>query len=165
MLFAFLACRPKENSQMNPSMVTPSEVQPSIDTQNQVFMNAIQAGNMDSLEMVYSEDGWILPPNNDAVKSLGGIKSFMQDLVESGVNDIQLTSGELHVIGDSNAVETGMYRVFMNDQQVDEGKYMVLWKNEEGAWRIYRDMWNTNMPAPQPADTTGMENDTTETDM
>ena len=32
-------------------------------------------------------------------------------------------------------------------QAIDAGKDLVVWKNEHGAWRLYRDIWNSNQPA------------------
>jgi hypothetical protein len=31
---------------------------------------------------------------------------------------------------------------------VDQGKYVVSWKKEEGVWKLDRDIWNTSSPAP-----------------
>ena len=29
---------------------------------------------------------------------------------------------------------------------LDKGKYVVVWENENGSWKIYRDIFNTSMP-------------------
>jgi ketosteroid isomerase-like protein len=29
---------------------------------------------------------------------------------------------------------------------VDRGKYIVIWKREQGQWKLHRDIWNTSMP-------------------
>jgi hypothetical protein len=30
---------------------------------------------------------------------------------------------------------------------LDQGKYVVVWKRELGQWKLYRDIWNTSVPA------------------
>jgi hypothetical protein len=29
---------------------------------------------------------------------------------------------------------------------LDVGKYIVIWKWEQGRWQIYRDIWTSNLP-------------------
>jgi len=31
---------------------------------------------------------------------------------------------------------------------LDKGKYIVIWKQEEGQWKLHRDIFNSSMPAP-----------------
>jgi ketosteroid isomerase-like protein len=32
-------------------------------------------------------------------------------------------------------------------QVADAGKYLVIWKQEIGAWKLHRDVWTTSRPA------------------
>ena len=32
-------------------------------------------------------------------------------------------------------------------KHLDHGKYLVFYKKEGGRWKIYRDIWNSSMPA------------------
>ena len=29
----------------------------------------------------------------------------------------------------------------------DSGKYLVVWKNDGGSWKLHRDIWTTSQPA------------------
>lgn len=33
-----------------------------------------------------------------------------------------------------------------NDKFLDKGKYIVLWKKEDGEWKLFRDCYNSDMP-------------------
>jgi len=45
-------------------------------------------------------------------------------------------------------IEIGRYTLYgANDAQMDAGKYIVIWKQENGDWKLHRDIWNTNTPA------------------
>ena len=30
---------------------------------------------------------------------------------------------------------------------MDQGKYVVIFKQVEGRWKLHRDIWNTSLPA------------------
>jgi ketosteroid isomerase-like protein len=32
-------------------------------------------------------------------------------------------------------------------KQIDKGKYIVLWKKEDGKWKLFRDCYNSDLPA------------------
>lgn len=46
------------------------------------------------------------------------------------------------------AIEMGRYQpLATSDAVADQGKYIVVWKNENGAWKLHRDIWTTSEPA------------------
>jgi ketosteroid isomerase-like protein len=50
--------------------------------------------------------------------------------------------------GADTAIELGKYTLVLKDRRVaDAGKYLVVWKQQGGAWKLYRDVWNTSQPA------------------
>jgi hypothetical protein len=47
----------------------------------------------------------------------------------------------------SAANEVGKYRITgEGGKLLDTGKYVVVWKREQGQWKLHRDIWNTSMP-------------------
>lgn len=69
-----------------------------------------------------------------------------------GIRDIKLTMDEV-TGGNEIVAETGIYEVFADKgQAIDKGKYIVIWKEENGKWKMHRDIWNTDMPAPPPSE-------------
>jgi ketosteroid isomerase-like protein len=46
------------------------------------------------------------------------------------------------------AHEIGRYTLKTGTGEVaDSGKYLVVWKQEGGAWKLHRDIWTTSRPA------------------
>jgi len=46
-------------------------------------------------------------------------------------------------------VEEGEYTFMGEDgEQLDKGKYIVLWKMEDGKWKLFRDCYNSDLPIP-----------------
>jgi ketosteroid isomerase-like protein len=41
----------------------------------------------------------------------------------------------------------GRYTLYAGDNDVDKGKYVLIWKREAGQWRIHRDIVNSSRPA------------------
>ena len=37
-----------------------------------------------------------------------------------------------------------------NTGSVDNGKFIAIWKQEDGKWKLFREIWNTNNAPPVP---------------
>jgi uncharacterized protein (TIGR02246 family) len=99
---------------------------------------------------LYTESGQVLPPNSDAVVGRQAIRAFFQSLLEAGITAVTLATTEVEGFGDT-AYEVGRYTLGGEGGQVlDQGKYVVIWKQEDGKWKLHRDIFATNLPAPQP---------------
>ena len=50
--------------------------------------------------------------------------------------------------GDTLLIDQGNYRmVYGKERTVEVGKYLNVWTQEDGAWKILSSIWNTNTPA------------------
>jgi ketosteroid isomerase-like protein len=75
-----------------------------------------------------------------------GIESAWGQVIRMGVKSVKVNT--VDVIGNAQLlVETGMFELYGdNNKLLDKGKYVVVWKPENGGWKIYRDIGNSNMP-------------------
>jgi ketosteroid isomerase-like protein len=56
---------------------------------------------------------------------------------------------EVEGLGDT-AIEIGELTLYGAEAQVlDKGKYMVIWKRQDGKWKLHRDIFNSSMPPPE----------------
>lgn len=142
--FFFLSCT-------QPTQVDQAELEAKIGEVNEKWMAALQQGNAAGVAECYTEDSQFMPPNAPTMKGREGVKAFMDGIMKAGVKKIQLTTSEIE--GDSKrALETGTYQIIVDgDKVVDQGKYLVEWKNLNGKWYFHRDMFNSNMPSPRIA--------------
>jgi uncharacterized protein (TIGR02246 family) len=113
---------------------------------NKSFMEMYASGDAAGIAGLYTEDGQLLPPNSEILTGREAVAGFWQFVMGLGIATVRLETVELEVLGDA-AVEIGRYTLAGGGgQPVDGGKYLVVWKNEGGAWKLHRDIWNTSTP-------------------
>ena len=106
-------------------------------------------GDAEGMGKLYTTGGQLLPTNSDFVTGNEAIQAFWQAVMDMGIKTAELETVELEGHGDT-AIEVGRYALGGDGGQVlDKGKYIVIWKQEGGQWKLHRDIWNTSMPAPE----------------
>ena len=124
-----------------------SDAHEAITEVNKRFTDAYARGDAAGVAALYTIDGQLLPPNSEILTGHEPIAGFWQFVMGLGISTVRLDSSELGVQG-GMAVEIGQYTLAGSDgNTIDTGKYLVVWKNEGGAWKLHRDIWNTSMPA------------------
>ena len=110
------------------------------------FGEEIRRGDSVALASHYASDAVVMPPNSEEVKG-NNIAGLWGGTLKMGVKDFKLTITDITGGGDLY-VETRHYEVFGADNKsLDKGKYVAVWKKENGNWKMYRDIWNSNMAA------------------
>jgi uncharacterized protein (TIGR02246 family) len=113
------------------------------------FTAAYNRGDAAGVAAFYTENAQLLPPNSDFVPGRQAIQAFWQGAMDSGIKALSLKTVELAGHGDI-ATEVGKYTLHGEEgQALDQGKYIVIYKQEGGEWKLHRDMFNSSMPAPQ----------------
>lgn len=114
---------------------------------NKVFMDRYRRGEAARMAELYTEDGQVLPPNADFVTGRTEIQALWQGLMDMGIKEVNLETGEVEA-RDDTAYEVSTYKLLdANGQTLDRGKYIVIWKLEDGDWMLHRDIFNSSMPA------------------
>jgi uncharacterized protein (TIGR02246 family) len=129
-------------------MAISTEIRGIIGNTNERFMGAFKKGDAPGVASLYTVEGQLLPPNSDVVTGRASIEEVWKSVMGMGIKDAKLESVEVDALGDT-AVEVGRYTLSGEGGQVlDTGKYVVIWKKEDDAWRYHRDIWNSSMPLP-----------------
>ena len=123
-----------------------SETGAAIAAVNEHFMKVFAQGDAAGMGSLYTEKGQLLPPNAGIITGPGPISEFWGGAMGMGIKEVKLSTLELDDLG-STAVETGEYRLFAEGgQALDQGTYLVVWKNDGNGWKLDKDIWNTNTP-------------------
>lgn len=122
----------------------------AIAASNDAFMAAFTKGDSTGVAACYATDGKIMPAGMPAIEGQAGISGFVAASVHMGLKDFKLSTSNVWG-GEELVGEEGTYTLTAADgTAVDNGKYIVLWKKENGAWKMFRDVWTSNV-APAPA--------------
>ena len=127
----------------------PSDIREVIEEGNQQWSIAFSTGDSAALAAMYTPNAQLFPMHSEVVSGREAIQQFWQGVMASGVKGATLTTLEVDEQGDT-AYEVGKYELRGEGHKVlDHGKYVVIWKREQGQWRLHRDIWNSNLPAPK----------------
>ncbi len=128
-------------------MTNSTDVHDAIVAADETFMTTFSRGDAAGIAALYTTNGQFLPPNSDVVTGKQAIQATFQGLMDMGIKTVKLETTEVEGYGDT-ASEVGRYTLGGEDGQVmDQGKFLVIWKQEAGQWKLHRDMINTSMPA------------------
>ena len=132
-----------------PQQDNTDEARAGIEATNAAFMTAITQDNAAGVAACYTEDAQLMPPNGEIVSGREAVQSFFKGMIDAGLT-IQLNTTEVEGHGDT-AHEVGTATITGEDgQTIDEAKYIVIWKNVDGQWKLHRDIFNSNNPPPAP---------------
>jgi ketosteroid isomerase-like protein len=77
------------------------------------------------------------------------IVAFFGEFMKAGDLSLTLETVDVEELGD-DVLEVGRYTLTITpaqgDAQKDEGKYVVVWRREDGSVKLHVDMFNTSLP-------------------
>lgn len=121
-------------------------IRATIAARNQEFVRAFGRGDIAGIAALYTEQAHLLPPGSDLVQGRAAIESFWQQARASGILEVQLTTVEFAAESEQLVCEIGRYVLTIQqggERVQSPGKYVVLWKQEEGEWKLHVDIWNS----------------------
>jgi uncharacterized protein (TIGR02246 family) len=115
---------------------------------NEKFMADFKQGDAAGVAALYTADARLLPPNSQMIIGVKGIQEFWQGAMSLGIKEAKLETIDVET-RDDLAIEVGRYTLRIEpaggNSQIDSGKYVVVWKNDNGRWKLHIDIWNTSI--------------------
>jgi ketosteroid isomerase-like protein len=111
-----------------------------IDSINTKFSEQIKNGDSIALASHYSTDAAILLPKSEPIKGKD-ILSAWGSMLRAGTEDISFQTIDLAGNNDF-LIETGYIKTKGSENTINKSKYLVVWKKQNGEWKLYRDMVN-----------------------
>jgi uncharacterized protein (TIGR02246 family) len=109
------------------------------------------AGDADGWATLWMEDGVQMPPDAPPVVGRSQIREKLRSLLAQFRFDMHIQTQEVRTAGDW-AFARGMYQATLVPKAGGpgipiDGKFMtILARQSDGSWRIYRDIFNSNVP-------------------
>lgn len=117
------------------------------------WTEAYNAGDVDKIVALYTDDAVVMPTNAPALNGHAAIKDFLtKDIAalkaagltaKDGVGDVGISGDLAWHAGTSSVIDAA-------GKTVETGKYVEVWQRANGKWLIVRDIWNDDAP-PEPA--------------
>jgi len=116
---------------------------------NDGYIRAILSEDLDLLMTYYAEDVTLLPPMSPPIKGKNAVRAYWAEgMKQTTVIEAESTLDEILVFGNW-AYSRGRYKgkSIPDDgghEYDDKLNFSGMWhRNEDGSWRIARDMWNS----------------------
>jgi ketosteroid isomerase-like protein len=114
---------------------------------NKQWMDAYSRGDAVSVGAFYTDDARSLPPNSDTIHEKQAIVEYWKAAMEMGIKGLKIETKEVESQNDT-AYEIGETTLTgERGKIIDKLKYMVIWKYQNGQWKIHREIWNSSMKA------------------
>lgn len=121
-------------------------VKKHISEANKTYGERFRTNDLNWYNERYCSNACSNPPNMPAVCGTKAIMEFSYGTGE--YKDYQIIITETEVYGTADAViEEGVYS-FPDGQggSFDKGKFIAIWKQENDKWKLYREIWNSDVP-------------------
>lgn len=110
------------------------------------FSGYVMASDYDNIDASYTRDAKIFP-NNMKIVDGEGIKKYW--ILPEGFSTPhhKIFPEEITIVDDNTAYDYGYYEGKTKNAEGEEsswkGKYVIVWKKEEGNWKMHLDIWNS----------------------
>ena len=118
--------------------------------QNKRFTNAHLTGDIATIDSMFAADAKSFPPDAAAVIGPQAMHDFTVDYLKAGLMEFREETTDFY--GNAEyVIDAGTYVVTYGPSHVTErGKYLNVWTQVNGSWKIKANMWNTDAPPPTP---------------
>jgi len=136
------ACSNQNNNNMK-NTFNLEEVKTYINKANETYDHR-QKGDPAFFASVYTKDACVMPSGSPKLNGMENIIGFFK--VEEGTPPfkVNVLAGEISG-NEENVFEVGTYEIVSDkNESFEKGKFIVVWKQENGTWKIHREIWNTD---------------------
>lgn len=120
-------------------------VKEAVQERNKIFAAAMAKGDAAGVADCYTIDGEFMAPGAPSVVGRANIETAIAGFISEGFTAYSVLKstvyGNIDVIGVQAEYSLGK----PNGVDTDLGKTIQLWKQEDGAWKIFRDCFNSNL--------------------
>ncbi len=149
----FFSCKDDDTSTEKETMpaIDLAAAKKTIEEANVAFSDLVKKGDSTALAAMYASDAKLMGANMPSITGTNNISATFGEMFRMGIGGVTLTTSGIWG-NESLLSEEGTFSLMDKaGKEIDKGKYIVLWKMEDGKWKIFRDCWNSDLPMPAPA--------------
>lgn len=115
-----------------------------IERKNAQFTAAHVAGDVATIDAMFTRDAKSFPPGSEAAVGPAALHTLTVEYLKSGITSFTEQTTDLYGTADL-LIDQGEYNVtYGPEHTVERGKYLNVWKQEDGEWKIHANIWNTS---------------------
>jgi ketosteroid isomerase-like protein len=124
-----------------------SQESPELAAMSAAFADALNAGDIEAIAMMYTEDARLMPPNLETGVGRDFVRAAFGGMYDAGLR-VELETVEAMASGDMG-YRIGTYVLTGPDGSfVDKGKFVEIRQKIGGEWLMTNDTWNSDLPVP-----------------
>ena len=147
----FVSCNHADHTATAENKFDIASVKKHIDEMNKTYGDRFVHNDTTFYAERYCKDAAIMPEQMNAFVGRDSIRHFNYN--DGNNKEFKVDILATNIYGDEElVVEEGTYS-FPDGKggSVDNGKFIAIWKPEDGKWKLFREIWNTNNAPPTPA--------------
>ena len=115
-----------------------------IEQKNAQFTTAHVTGDVATIDAMFTRDATSFPPGAEPAVGQAALHALTVDFLKVGIRTFTERTTSLY--GNSEIlIDQGEYELaYGPDSTVERGKYVNVWKQEDGGWKIQTNIWNTS---------------------
>jgi uncharacterized protein (TIGR02246 family) len=103
------------------------------------WKSAVRRRDAHAISLLYTADGMVVTPARPSTRGRQSVAELNQYYFDFGLAAVEIHTEEMYTVGDM-ICELGTAEAFTGSGKIlSAGRYMTLWKKEEGKWRVHRD--------------------------
>lgn len=147
-------CGPQEPASTPTAAFNTSIAKAALDSMNKSYDGRFRDSTTTYFAARYTNEACVFAPNMPRVCGIDAITKFYWFGGESQTLTLDIQGQEVSGT-EKEVTEVGTYRVIDDEGTLlDEGKFIAIYRNEDGIWKVHREIWNSDRAAEQPADST-----------
>ncbi|MCB0528483.1 MAG: nuclear transport factor 2 family protein [Saprospiraceae bacterium] len=93
----------------------------------------------------YTRDAWVMPAGVPKITGMDNIIAYFKAPGDAVPYSVTVRAEE--VFGhEDNVIETGVYELTdAGGKCFEKGKFVVIWRKEDGLWKIHREIWTSDL--------------------
>ena len=124
-----------------------------IEELNTQWVKAFEQRDFQAIQALMTSDSLLMSPNAPAAEGPEAIVEVWKSWAELTNVAVNFAANRIEISSSADmAYDYGWYTFGFdteNGRVEDKGKYIVVWKNVNGAWKVAVDIFNTDLPLPE----------------
>ncbi len=118
------------------------------------YLSALKTADVDGVMGLYAEGAVLMPANAATQVGEQALRSFYQTLFQKIALELTFTPVETQVLGEwvflrVSITGTRTHKDSGEAEEVDNKVMLLLQKDDQGNWKIARQMFNSNLPSSE----------------